>query len=76
MIRVFCGGYMEKNFFYTIDKVTYKDLGYTRYIAVNGWCYSKDGNPVTYSAMLNNKNVEINVAKVQRSDVYRDKNQF
>lgn len=64
---------MEKNFFYTIDKVTYKDLGYTRYIAVNGWCYSKDGNPVTYSAMLNNKNVEINVAKVQRSDVYRDK---
>lgn len=73
MIGVFCGGNMEKNFFYTIDRVIYKDLDYAKYIAVIGWCYSKEDKPVTYSAKLNNQNVSIDVAKVHRQDVYKDR---
>ena len=64
---------MEKNFFYTIDRVIYKDLDYAKYIAVIGWCYSKEDKPVTYSAKLNNQNVSIDVAKVHRQDVYKDR---
>lgn len=63
---------MKRNFFYTIDKVIYKDIENARYIAIIGWCYSKDDLPLTYSAKINNKEAAVDLIKSHRQDVFKE----
>ena len=63
---------MKRNFFYTIDKVIYKDIENARYIAIIGWCYSKDDLPLTYSAKINNKEAAVDIIKSHRQDVFKE----
>lgn len=62
---------MKKDLRYCIDRVKYKNVDELKYFVLNGWCFSKKGACITYSAMINDEISEVDIVPIKRVDVYK-----